>query len=205
MKNTYEKPKHALGRVVVGACTAALLVGAVATQTASADKRGFKGDMLRKLDTDGSGGVSLAEMLVKMDTKTEKKFGRQDKNADGVITLDEHSARGHKRKNKKKRGNDETRASMRECMQAALGDREDRPTREESFAKADSNGDGSLDSSEFSAHRVAYVTERFNRLDADVSGEITAEEFKAMAESRKQRKSEHKAARKTCREQVKSA
>jgi Ca2+-binding EF-hand superfamily protein len=52
------------------------------------------GEMLRSLDTDGDGALSLAELQVRRPDMTAERFNEIDRNGDGLLTPDERPMRG---------------------------------------------------------------------------------------------------------------
>jgi len=55
---------------------------------------GMRGEMMRELDTDGDGAISLAEIQARRPEMTAERFNQLDRNGDGLLTPDERPMRG---------------------------------------------------------------------------------------------------------------
>ncbi|MFK8029643.1 MAG: hypothetical protein AB8G18_05355 [Gammaproteobacteria bacterium] len=64
-------------------------------------QRRKRADKFAALDTDGSGGVSLAEMQAGKNGKLEERFARADLNGDGEISAEEHELNRQEKMNRR--------------------------------------------------------------------------------------------------------
>lgn len=106
-------------------------------------------------DTDGSGGLTVSELLAFHTTLLSEEFSATDTDSNGTISQAELI---------------EARPHLTEAQAAAL------------FALADTTSDAGLDSDEFAVLRseTGHTWEQFVRLDADSDGSVTEAEFLAM-------------------------
>lgn len=174
-------------RSIAAASIATILVSAVAFPALAAkDGAGKQGHdpqrrieaMLKRLDTDKDGKISLAEIQA----DTTKRFAVADKDGNGEISRaemqsvrkamkDAHHAMREERREKGPK-NEEARAEAREKIREARlamvpG------MRKGAFKKADIDGNGSLSRQEVDA----LVSENFNRRDKNSDGFIDAADF----------------------------
>lgn len=149
------------------------------------------GDTLVRLDTDGSGDVTLDEFLARPLERAPHQFDRLDADDDGLVTLDEFTAR-------RGDGHADLRVEVdeiRACIAEAVGTEiPDRPAPEELFESMDTDADGLVDADEFVTSANHSATVRFSALDADADSVISADEFAAALEIRR----EHRQARREC-------
>lgn len=153
--------------------------------------------IFNKLDSDDDGVVNLAEFLASIGETAEKKFNRKDTDNDSFISLDEFIARDRPSND----GNfDIDRDAIRACVAVELGNELPmKPEPEKRFDALDTKADGFLDLDEVIAERTDRATEKFNELDANNDGGITADELEIALK----KKHEIKFIRRTCVEQAK--
>jgi Ca2+-binding EF-hand superfamily protein len=146
--------------------------------------------MLKRLDTDGDGVISLQEFQA----AGERAFDRLDADGDGRISAAEFATgrgwegRGHQRgahhghrsgddaDQRAERPSESQRAQYRAERQARIEQQ-----RAEWFASMDANNDGYVSRAEFSDARMA----RFNALDVDGNGVLDAAELQQGKDGRK--------------------
>ncbi len=149
--------------------------------------------LFEKLDSDQSDTISFDEFVTPKLEKAEEKFAALDSDGDELLTFDEILA-GHTPPQ-----DPIDRDAMRECLEDKLGiDLPEHMTAEEKFAAADTNGDGYLDWSEYSAGKIAGVEVKFAHIDSSADGEVDKAELTEALESRKP----VRIARKECREEL---
>ena len=116
---------------------------------------GFRSRMadrtLTRLDTDGDGFVTLAEVLADGQEATGEWFARRDADGDGQLSADEFSER-------------------------RFGDRDRDGGIGRIDAEIDTDGDGAWSLAELQAVRPELTAERFNRLDDNGDGVVSADE-----------------------------
>lgn len=133
------------------------------------------GDRFGRLDTDGNGSVTLAEM----NAKAADRFARLDADKDGFVTPAELQARHAKRG-----GDHAGKGHGRGRDGADHGRHHARRDPAERFAARDADKDGRLSLAEFQAGGE----KRFARLDADRNGGVTREEMTKAREAWKNRR-----------------
>lgn len=114
---------------------------------------GDRGDMFKKMDTNGDGVVTKDEVQAASADNMGKRFEALDLNHDGQLTQDELA-----------RGREQWRAAMKEKFAA-------------DFKAADKNGDGGLSKEEAAA--MPRTARHFDELDANQDGIVTQEELQA--------------------------
>jgi len=145
-----------------------------------------------KADTDGNGQVSRAEA----EAGAAARFARMDANNDGALTaadrearMAEHRAKMFTALDADKNGQisrDEFMTHKPEGMHAGMGHGGHKMGMRGHrgggmmMGMADANKDGSVSKAEFTAAALA----RFDKTDADKNGQISAEERKAMRDTR---------------------
>ncbi len=148
--------------------------------------------IFNKLDTDGSGIITLSEWTAKPAEKAAQMFARADSDDDGLISLEEFLDRGSDRR----RGRpgrpdfDEIdRDELRACVEAATGETlPERPEPEARFDAIDTSDDGFIDLDELTAAKVAGATEKFERIDTDDDAGVSMEEMLAALEAKQDRR-----------------
>lgn len=143
-----------------------LLAGATAALVAAVAMAAPGGNRFAKLDSDGNGSVTRAEI----DAKAAERFAKLDGDRDGFVTKAEMSALHQARKAKRaeraeKRGGDHAKHAEHRGERAGK--------RGDHFARRDANGDGRISLAEFQAGGA----KRFERLDADKNGTVTQAEM----------------------------
>ena len=140
-----------------------LLLALAFSPLISADERTEQ--MLKKVDTDGDGKLSLEEFKARggQPERAEKMFKRLDKNGDGFINADELQERQP--------------ASRKNAAKT------DAAKPEVTFEKADKNADGKLDADEFKAtiENPKRADALFQRIDKDSDKFLSPAEFEAAA------------------------
>lgn len=154
------------------AAAAAVLTTAVAAAAPGAGAGA--GGRFGKLDTDGNGSVTRAEM----DAKAAERFAAIDADKDGFLTQAELSAHHEAAKArwaeraKERAAKNPQRAEQRAERFAKRGERMAERAGKQ-FARRDANGDGRISLAEFQAGSSRF----FERFDADKNGSITQEEL----------------------------
>ena len=134
-------------------------------------------EMFAKLDADGDGRVTTAEMAAQRQDRRDARFARVDANGDGALSKAEIEAARDQRQAKRaengkgermgKRGGGKRGAMMRGGLQ-----------------RLDANGDGTVTLAEFQAPQV----ERFRRADANGDGTVTQAERQAAREAMREQR-----------------
>lgn len=114
---------------------------------------GGRGDMFKKLDTNGDGVVTKEEAQAAGAEGMAKRFDAMDLNKDGQLTQDEIQQSREAR-----------RTAMKEKFAA-------------DFKAADKNGDGGLSKEEAAA--LPRIAQHFDQLDTNKDGVVTQEELQA--------------------------
>jgi Ca2+-binding EF-hand superfamily protein len=144
------------------------------------------------LDTNGDQIIVLDEWLVKTAEKAAKQFARIDADDDALISLEEFLA-VHGRHGGRHGGGDNSdidRDAVRACVAESLGtELTEHPDRETVFAEIDANDDGFIDIDEFQIAKSERATNKFNDIDSDADGGITAEELAASLTGQSERRS----------------
>lgn len=143
-----------------------LFLAVPALLAAAPGSGGRAGKLLRSIDADGNGMISRAE--AQTSPALAAGFDVIDANRDGQITPDELRAWN------KGRG---TRAQGKDRKSGF----------DEQFAKADSNGDGTLSRGEVEKG-MRRVVRHFDEVDANRDGHITREELRGYMQARREAK-----------------
>lgn len=143
---------------------AALAAGTVAaTAEAREGNRGPRMELptFEQLDLNGDGGLTIPEVQAAMQAQAAARFAQADTNGDGGLSADEMSAQA------------DADLAERAANRAARR-----------IEAADSNGDGLLQADEMTAQRGERHARRgptlermFERVDADDSGTVSAQEY----------------------------
>ena len=144
---------------------AAFLILSSASTTALASRDGSRA--ITHLDTDGDGLVSLDEFQTSDGRKGGGMLERADLDGDGAVTLEEATQASDERMAQHQKEMTERQAKMATRLQ-------------ETFAKMDANGDGTVTMEEMRLFA-------FNRIDENQDGYLSADEFKAAGMDRKMR------------------
>ena len=158
-----------MNKTIIAGGLAALLIGGIAFAA--------PGDRAARLDPNGDGKVTLAEMQ----QRTAERFAALDVDRDGSVSTAEFAEAREKRSDRRAdmRGRGENRGGEMRHRRGHRGG----PAGGH-FARMDANGDGTVTMAEASAHS----TERLQRFDADKDGKVTREEFAAAREAIKGRR-----------------
>ena len=153
---------------LLSATVLAVALAATASVASAADNKGDsarpqRGEMFKRMDKDGDGRLSRAELPA--DERAQKRFEAMDKDQDGYVTQEEAQAARQTR-----------RAEGKARMEQHLRD-------------ADINGDGQYSIDELQA-KMPRMAERFNDLDADKNGYLTREEMRAGAKQHRRHRAE---------------
>jgi len=125
------------------------------------------------VDVNQDGIISLDEFVAKKLAKAAPQFDRIDSDNNDLISLDELKAAVARHWD-----GEIDIAVLRQCIEDEL--QIDLPpfvTIEEKFAAADTNADGSIDFTEFSAAKTRVAEAKFGKIDANEDGMITPEEM----------------------------
>lgn len=186
-------------KLKIPAFIAALALGVSVPIVAQADHHGGKrgkGMMFEKLDANGDGGVTKAEV----EAATAARFADIDVNGDGGLTQAEMAAH-HEAKRAEREARHAQRAEAdperaakhaeRKAKRAERkGDRSERRAERqaERFAEEDADGNGVISLAEFQPRAMKH----FERVDADGDGVVTAAEQEAMVAKRKARREDRR-------------
>jgi Ca2+-binding EF-hand superfamily protein len=182
--------------------------GGAHMRDASGDMRGRAGgrrgpargtpreNFIERHDANADGQVSETEFLEERLQNVDERFERLDRDDNGLISLDEHTSRGRRgdgagrglreRVNAGRPARPEIdRTALTACVQKTVPDFAPRSdvSLEEMFNAIDTSGDDQLSLAEFGAAQEARRLERFDRIDADASGFVTAAEVAALGEA----------------------
>ena len=147
-----------------------LLCSTVSFAQPSASDDGATSRFIQRFDKDGDGSVSKEEFPGR-----PERFSRLDANGDGMIDSTE-APQGRRHHGKGKRNLIEKFDKNGDGVVS----KDEFPGREECFADMDTNGDGSLDSSEAANKRCPKWDKGGNfiqNLDKDNDGKVSKEEF----------------------------
>ena len=128
----------------------------------AADRTAKRGDRFKKIDGDGNGEISLTEMQTAQSARTAKRFARLDTDNNNSVSAAEMEAVKRKAGNRGKRGGKHGHGMMR------------------MMKTADTDANGSISQAEF----TAFGMQRFDRMDANGDGQVTAAERKAARAAR---------------------
>lgn len=127
--------------------------------------------MFARLDANSDGKIDPADRQARITQRQEAHFARHDTNGDGTISREEWAAAGDEVR--ARRGEREAhRPMMERPMRPRMGLA---PASGNILAGADADGDRAITEAEFNAAMLA----RFDRMDANADGTITAEERRA--------------------------
>lgn len=133
-------------------------------------------ERFQRLDRNGDGQVTKAEMEAQREARRDARFARMDTNNDGALTQAElETARDQRQK---MRGERRGKRAERRGQPGQRGMRGMRMGRGGGFDRLDANGNGSVTLAEFQAPQV----ERFQRIDANNDGTLTQAERQAARE-----------------------
>jgi len=131
--------------------------------------------ILNRMDYDGSGEVTVEDFINRGLERAEQHFDRLDSDDDGVISEAENTAMPDHENN-----SDIDHDALKLCIEETTGIAlNDRPSREETFALTDVDGDGFVSFDEFTNERAAHISERFAELDSSGDGAISEDEVSA--------------------------
>ncbi|RIA46651.1 EF hand domain-containing protein [Hephaestia caeni] len=164
--------------VVAGLLAGTLFGGAAlaAQATPAPDAQPRAPRAMPKIDTDGSGTISRAEMLA----AAEARFARRDANGDGQLSGDEMRAPHKHRSHRGQRGH---RGGHR-----GHGDM---------LKHLDTNGDGVVTRAEAEAAGATRAAKHFDRIDANKDGRVDQAEVAQVRAQMKARWQQRKAERQT--------
>ncbi|MEO0412970.1 MAG: EF-hand domain-containing protein [Pseudomonadota bacterium] len=149
--------------------TAILFTGSTMALAASGDREARFERMMTHLDTDQSGAVSFEEFAKSGD----ERFARMDVDEDGLVTPEEReAAKAAAMEEREDRGGKKGKRSRKRGGKG-LG--------EARLDRVDTDQDGNISLAEHNAAQQQH----FASLDADGSGAVTSEEFKAQMENRR--------------------
>ncbi|MFK7957640.1 MAG: EF-hand domain-containing protein [Lysobacterales bacterium] len=123
------------------------------------------------LDSNGDGQVSQDEFIAASAQRAERRFGRLDRNEDGIVTADDFADLPERP--------DVDRQALRSCIEQTLDiTLPEPPDAGSRFDAADLDGDGviTLDEALVSAENTAI--ERFDRLDTNADGVLERSEVR---------------------------
>jgi len=143
MKTTY---------LIAGMLALGVGAGAAVAHQSGQGPRGMERISFEKLDANGDGKITQAEM----EAQKKARFTAADTNGDGMLSADEMLAQGKARAGER----------MAKRMEQRIG---------QMIEKRDTNGDGMLSIDEIGGKRDGNMF--FKRLDTDGDGAVSAEEF----------------------------
>ena len=126
-----------------------------------------------KLDTNGDGNFTADERKALRDARIAERFKRLDADGNGAITLAEMQAAHDKRTDRAKQGDGERKMRHGKHRHHGFG------FHGRMVGKVDANNDGVITKVEFQAPALA----RFDKMDTDRNGVLTAAERKAAWEA----------------------
>ncbi|MGB7412084.1 MAG: hypothetical protein WA910_13130 [Sphingopyxis granuli] len=152
-----------------------------------AEAQAHAAQMFAKLDANGDGKLDAADRAAARAAMQAKMFERLDANKDGSISKAEWDQRAAERQAKRGERKEKRAAAAGEAregpraMRGHHGKRGGHGMRGGMMMKADTNGDKAISRAEFETAALA----RFDRLDANKDGQVTAEERKAQREAKR--------------------
>lgn len=156
--------------------------------------------MFAKMDANKDGKIDATDRAARHAEMQAKRFAALDANSDGSVSKaewDQHgadrAAKRAERKEKRVAAAGETGEGKRDGMRGHHGKRGGHGMRggHGGWMKADADGDKAITQAEFQTAALA----RFDRLDANKDGQVTAEERKAQREAWKAKAGEWRAKR----------
>ncbi|WP_052071708.1 EF-hand domain-containing protein [Sphingopyxis sp. MWB1] len=141
----------------------------------------------QRLDVNGDGKLDATDREARRAEMQKKRFERLDANKDGQVSQaewDQHAAA----RDAKRAGSDKAGAGERKGKRGHFGKRGGHRMAAAMMMKADTNGDKAISLAEFRAAAMA----RFDQMDANKDGQVTAEEREA---ARSAMRGKHRAGR----------
>lgn len=129
----------------------------------------------QRMDVNGDGKLDAADREARRAEMQKKRFERLDANKDGQISQaewDQHAADRDAKRGASDGASDKARDGKRTAKRGHFGKRGGHRMAARMMMKADTNGDKAISLAEFRAAAMA----RFDRVDANKDGQITAEE-----------------------------
>jgi len=139
---------------ILNTLTIVLVTSSISAFAIAKDKGPGAKKMLKHLDTDGDGQISMEEFKPPKRTP----FGKADVNDDGIVTMEEIEEQMAARHQERESANEDRRAAAKAMLAAH-------------FAEMDTNGDGGLTTDEIKQGI-------FSRMDENQDGYITKDEMK---------------------------
>lgn len=134
----------------------------------------FAAGPMKKADTNGDGYVSLDEMKAAHSARLEQHFGEMDSNGDGLLSEAERKAAHEARRERH--------------MERRQHRRELRRDPEHVIEHLDTDGSGSVSLDELQGRRFAPDAETFAAADSDGNGELDATELGELMAARHARR-----------------
>ena len=140
--------------------------------------------MFAKLDVNKDGKLDAADRAARQSAMQAKRFASLDANSDGSISKAEWDQHNADREAKRAEWKEERSAASKEAgegknamrgMRGKRGGHHGMRGHQGMMMKADTNGDKAISQAEFEAAALA----RFDRLDTNKDGQVTAEERQA--------------------------
>jgi Ca2+-binding EF-hand superfamily protein len=139
---------------------------------------GVRMTLLERLDSNADGVLTLDEFSARSAERAERRFNKKDTDGDGLLSLEEFSVTGPRRHHRNLDDLDTDALIL--CVEEALGyELPERPDSEAAFTASDTNADKSVDLEEFLAAGDLRAEARFAEIDSDSDGEVTSDEIEA--------------------------
>lgn len=157
-----------------------------------AEAQASAGQMFARMDANKDGKLDAADRAARHAAMQAKRFAALDANSDGSISKAEWDQHGADRQAKRAEWKEKRAAAAGEAGEGKRGMRGHHGKRGDHgmMMKADTDGDKAISQAEFETAALA----RFDRLDANKDGQVTAEERQAQRAAWKAKRGQRGAA-----------